>query len=203
MADNKSADRLSFINTLVFTIVASIFSLGLLVMVFFKFAKDYLVFIISVEVGIMIIIFYCIYKIFKNERDIKKVKDANLFLVNFDECADYFVRKADDSGKFYCSNDYVVTDETNRQFHMKIYPVTTHNTNVTIPTFNNNTARRTSNMPYTNRYEEFPLAELVTASNLPTYNKKCEPLYVSNPEYPEYKHLPWTYVKSRCESFFA
>ena len=58
----------SYFNTLIFTIISGIFSLVLIATLFFDMFKKYIPFIVTVEIGLFLIIGYCIYKIYNNEQ---------------------------------------------------------------------------------------------------------------------------------------
>lgn len=194
----QQQDRLSYINTLIFTIFAALLSIALLFLVFLKATKEYIVFIVTVEVGLLAIIFYCIYKIVKSEKDLRSLRDASKLVVKFDECADYYVRRMDSDNNVYCSNDYIFTKDNDAQYLMKIYPESVSLPNNTL----NNASSNAKYNPNAGRYEEYLLQELATASNLPTYADKCKPLFTNVNNYTEYSKIPWTFARSRCQSFY-
>lgn len=204
-AATGSPDKLSYINTLVFTIIAGIFSLAILVLLFFPIGKQFIVFIVALEIGIFCLIAYCIYKIATNESYLRRLRDSKNLVVNFDECADYYVRRTNKSGTQVCSNDYVMTDETNTKYVMKIWDASSSN----IPlanSINDNKinyfgASNATAADAMNRREVYPLKELASASNLATFTDKCKPFFYDVAGYSEYKTIPWSYAKSRCQSF--
>ena len=191
--------EISYFNTLIFTIVSGIISLILLSTLFFSAMKPYIVGIVTVEIGIFVIIGYCIYKIVKNDNTIKDLLKKNKIVVNFDECADYYVRRIDAAGKFICTNDYIITDDTNQKYIMKIVPASQD-----LPGMNKINYNNSNTSFYTNeRTETYMLRELVDNSNMPTYQEKCKPLYESVAGFSDYKTIPWTYARSRCDTFHS
>jgi len=194
--------EISYFNTLIFTIVAGVVSLILLSTLFFSAMKPYLVGIVTIEIGIFIIIGYCIYKIVKNDNTIRDLMKKNKIVINFDECGDYYVKRTDSAGKMYCTNDYIITDDTNRKFIMKIV-----GSNMNVPGMNKINYSSSNTAFYRDdRTETYMLRELADNSNMPTYQEKCKPLYedVSGLEvYKPYKNIPWTYARSRCDSFYS
>jgi hypothetical protein len=205
MAVGTSSDKLSYFNTLVFTIVAGIVSLLILAMLFFPLGKQFIVFIVAVEIGIFAIIAYCIYKIANNETYLRKLRDSKNLVVNFDECGDYYMRRTNSSGVDVCVNNFVITDETNTNYIMKIWsangsniPTVNSITDSKINYFGNSNASASDAM---NRREVYQLKELATNSNLGTFTDKCRPFFYDVPSFTEYKDIPWTYAKSRCQSF--
>ena len=187
--------RISYFNTLIFTIISGVVSLLLLCSLFFQPFKKYIVAIVTIEIGIFIIISYCIYKIVKNDNYLKDLMAKNKLVINFDECGDYFVRRTDDKGDFYCSNDYVITDETNTSYIMKIYPAS-----INLPSTNNLNYSNPKTAFVNNRLETYKLQEL-NNSNLPTNTDKCRPLYDQVNQYDGYDKIPWTYARSRCDIY--
>jgi len=198
-------DKLSYINTLIFTLIAGVISLALLCILLFPIGKKFLVFVVSVEIGILTIIAFCIYKIATNESYLRRLRDSNNIVVNFEQCGDYYVKNINQFGKEVCTNNYVVTDETNTRYVMKIWDAGASN----IPGNNNiredqvnffgNSNANASDA--TNRRELYALKELATSSNLTTFTDKCKPFYYNVPNFSEYQGIPWTYAKSRCQSF--
>jgi len=190
--------EISYFNTLIFTIVAGVVSILLLSSLFFSAMKPYIVAIITIEIGIFIIIGYCVYKIIKNDNTIRDLLKKNKIVINFDECADYYVRRTRPDGKQYCSNDYVITDETNTKYIMKIIPPSS-----SVPAANPINYASSNTTFNESRRETYLLSELADNSNWATYQEKCKPLYEEVLGYSEYKDMPWTYIRSRCDSFYA
>ncbi len=189
--------RISYFNTLIFTIISGIASLLLLCSLFFETFKKYFVCIVTIEIGIFIIIAYCIYKIVKNDNFLKDLLAHNKIVINFDECGDYFIRRTDNKGLYYCSNDYVITDDTNTSYIMKIYP-----SSMDLPLTNSlNYSGSNTSFASGNRLESYQLRELADNSNFATNTDRCRPLYQNVTGYSGYNQVPWTYARSRCESY--
>jgi hypothetical protein len=196
MDDNK---KISYKNTLVYTIIAAIISLGLLVLLAFQAFMDYIYLIAIIETGIFAIIGYCIYKIIKFEKSLDSLRDQRKYYIPFSECPDYFVKKFDnESGEPYCSNEYRVTDVNNNVNMMKIYPST-----VALPTKHDDT----TSVTLSQKYEKLWLNKISNSKELVTLKDKCSVLSVEPTnqkliDYKGYTNVPWTSVRGRCEGFF-
>ncbi len=191
-------DKLSYFNTLIFTIISGIVSVALVILLFFKVGQKFKVAIIAVEVGIFAIIAYCITMIITRERRLNQIKANSNFVVNFDECGDYYVKRSDASGNYFCSNDHAIIDEKGDKYTMKIYPSENH----VLPTANGINYNNGDNGMMPNaRMETYKLKELDQSPVLKTTADKCAPLFVENAAFKEYSHIPWTYARARCASF--
>lgn len=208
MNNNK---RISYKNTLIYTIVTAIVSLLILALLFIPSMFDYIYFIAVIELGIFIIIGVCIYKIINYEKNLNKLRDQNSYYIPFSECADYFVKKIDSKGNTYCSNEYSVKDQFGNVKMMKIYPntetlPTTHvNTINTLNDINCKAGSEGCSMPH--KYEKYSLTQIPDSKLLKTNQQKCSVLFVEPVDpaltaYKEYSKIPWTYVKGRCETFY-
>ena len=189
--------RVSYYNTLIFTIISSIVSLLLLVALFFDIFKDYMPFIITVEIGIFLVISYCIYRIISNESLLDKYKKANNFSIDFTTCPDYFVKKNDGNNE-YCSNEYMLEDEYRNKKLMKVYPV-----DVSLP------ASHTSQYASPEIYDKFITTSIESEPMFRSVRDKCSaaalgqhPSNSASTAYNNYKKIPWVGVKARCESYF-
>lgn len=194
--------RISYFNTLLFTIITGIVSLGVLSLLFFEFGKPYIYFIIAFEVGVFTIIGYCIYKIVSAEKAKADKKDK--YVVRFDECPDYYSLKVIDN-KDYCVNEYVTKTSRGELRISRLTPVnTTDNRPNAVPTVIN---LATSSKAY--EINKFPLRGIEDDPNIPTFEEKCKLLYKVPPEEDKYKdhmfytRIPWTFAKSRCASLGA
>ena len=91
-------DQSRYVNTMVFAIVAGIISLMLLLLIMnaSDMVKQYSVFIITVEVGLVLIILTAIYRIVRFERKLRKENEVGLRnKVNVQTCPDYWTRSGD------------------------------------------------------------------------------------------------------------
>jgi hypothetical protein len=189
--------KVSYFNTLIFTIIAGIVSLMLLAALFFEVLKPWKVFIITVEIGIFCIIGLCIYQIIANEALLDKYRRASNFNIDFTQCPDYYVSK-NINGLNVCSNEYVDQDEYHNKRIMKIYPADDPSKNmmyplprIHIPTYANSS----------NPNEKFDSSYIETATDLKNNEAKCNAILGQNPSYKSFSTLPWEGVKSRCESY--
>jgi hypothetical protein len=191
--------KISYRNTLLYTIIAAIISLALLVLLAFQSFFEYVYLIAIIEVGIFIIIGYCIYRIVTYEKALEELKNQKRYYIPFAECPDYFVKKFDSkNGDPYCSNEYRVKDASDNMYMMKVYP-----DSVPLPTKHDD---KTS-VDQSHKYEKFWLNQVANAKELRTTKEKCSVISVepTDPKlvnYRGYTDVPWTYVRSRCDGFF-
>jgi hypothetical protein len=196
MDDNK---KISYKNTLVYTIITAIISLALLVLLAFKSFMEYIYLISIVEVGIFIIIGYCIFKIINFEKSLDSLRDPKKYYIPFSECPDYYVKKFDSkSGEPYCSNEYRVTDAHNNVKLMKIYPST-----ISLPSKHDDS----TSVNLSKKYEKLWLNQISSSKDLKTLRDKCsvlsvEPTDTKLLDFKGYTNVPWTSVRGRCEGFF-
>jgi hypothetical protein len=191
----SSDKNISYFNTLIFTIITGIACLMLLILLFFDIGKQFIYFIIAFEIGIFIIIGYCIAQIVIVEK--KKNDGTTNYVVKFDECPDYYTKQLIDS-KEYCLNEYMGRNEAGTRFLIKIFPAEINGQPITPPSDLTGTPQL---------YEKFPLRGLETDANIRKMADKCNLLF-KEPAVPSatysnhmyYKYIPWTYAKSRCES---
>lgn len=197
---NSNDRKVSYFNTLLFTIITGIVSLCILALLFFEFGKKLIYFIIAFEVGVFILIAYCIYKIVSGEK--KKLKSGDKYVVRFDECPDYYTKKEID-GKVWCYNDYVIKDLSGKIFVIRLTPSEINNVPQDVPTTISVTNSRLANDPV---YSKFELKALETDDKIPSYEDKCKLLFKMPPaedkytKHMHYTYIPWTYAKSRCAS---
>ena len=191
----KTNKKVSYTNTLIYTVVNAILSLVILIVLFLKPEYNkYIYFIIVLEVGMVAIIAYCIYRIIRYEYLLKKMKDSRNVFIPFSECADYYVKKYDTAGEPYCSNEYRIKGNDNNEYMMKVYP-----NGVPLPSVHD----KTTSIDNSQKYEKFWLNEIGKSSDLPTNRDKCnileaEPTDPKLSKYNGYTGIPWTYVKARC-----
>ena len=204
MSDEKR--KISYFNTLIFTLVAGIVSVLLLALLFFKGFGEYLPFIIALEVGIFSIIALCITQIILNEIYLDKLKKNIGYTMNFDKCPDYYTKR-DSGDKEICSSDYIYKDKGNKNWIMKIYP----EDDITDPLRGSRPLPANVSLEYLGneeKYEKFPLHELENEKTFKTYADKCGPLNME-PHDPKiaylkgYTLIPWTTMKSKCASAFS
>ena len=188
--------KTSYFNTLIFTIISGILSLALLTALFFDIFKQYIPFIITVEIGIFAIIIYSIYRIYTNEKRYDQIKNDRNFAINFRQCPDYYVTKTIDD-KTICSNEYIMENKYRKKEMIKIYPADVEgSTSYTFPSVHNPNFVNSANPQ-----EKFEIDSFAANPTLPTNQKKCEAVFGNNNQFVHYSKLPWTSVKSRCNSY--
>lgn len=198
---NDATRKTSYFNTLIFTILAGIISLILLVLLFFKNFKQYLPFIITLEIGIFSMIAWCIIQIYINEKLLNKLRKNLDYQISFNSCPDYFTKRLIGEQEI-CSNEYIYIDDKKQRRIMKVYPADDKSGAVSgmrpLPA--------TLSMDYKGnekKWEKFPLNELENESSFKTYTQKCAPLFQA-PSDSKLKHLkgydlvPWTNARSQC-----
>lgn len=194
----KVDTKVSYFNTLIFTVITGIISLGVLCLLFFDIGKRFLYFIIAFEIGVFALIGFCLYVIISTE--MAKKKNKIKYVVRFDECPDYYTKKVKD-GKEYCINKYVVKDSRGNVFIAVISPAEIGNVPIDVPK-TISTQESTSDPLYTN----FELRALENDQEIKTLEEKCKLMYTAPPSddkymaHMHYHFIPWTYAKSRCES---
>jgi hypothetical protein len=202
MADT-STNKVSYYNTLIFTIISGLISLILLVCLVMKvFDSKYMLFIILLECGIFSVILYCIYKIVINAYRINLLKSSNNVVVTFDTCPDYFSRQLDSHAKTYCSNEYIYEDAGMQKYLIKIYPTTKSPPPIHNPTILDKLVN-TNNAP-AGPVDKFYINTIELNNELNTNELKCAPIHKDSTD-PNgirgFAEIPWTNVKAKCESY--
>lgn len=190
--------KISYFNTLIFTIITAVASLMVLGLLFLPIGKQFIYFIVAYEVGVFLIIAYCIFKILRGDK--KFDENRKNFVVRFDECPDFYTKTMHADNTLWCHNDYKVIDpRTQEELVYRIFPMRYKDQPTSVPT----TITLADNIPG-QPYARFQLKQLESDDDYPTYDKKCQVLFKnpssSNESYNTFQDLPWTYAKSRCES---
>lgn len=201
MATQNENTKISYFNTLIFTIIAGIISLLLLLSLFSDKVKNMaFYFIIAVEVGIFSVVAICIYQIISNEAKLNAKKKNLDAKIAFTECPDYFI-KYDEDSETYCANNYTVTDGAGNKMIMRIYPSDTN-----LP-----------DLPaiIQDKNEKFNLYQLQQSPDLTNAKQQCAPIFqepniaaATNPaqaeqlrQYVGYSKLPWSHARTRCAPY--
>lgn len=192
--------KISYFNTLIFTIVTGVISLLLLGLLFLDIGKPFLPFIVALEVGIFLIIGYCIYSIWALDKEMKDATANKRFVVKFDTCPDYYVKR-NINGSTYCSNDYTGLNENGDKNVIKILPTEIKGSAVSMP---EKLVLSSNVLPSDSLVDKFDLYALDKDNNLKDTQAKCNLIHSTpantDPKHSIYPSLPWTYAKSRCES---
>lgn len=195
--------KVSYFNTLVFTIVSAIISVLLLLVLLMKDGNKMLPFIITLEIGIFCIIALCIVQIVMNERLNNRLKANKNMQMDFSTCPDYFTKRTFDNREL-CANEYITVDERGQKYIMKMYPEddTTQGTSGARPLPPSHTFDYKTDDP---KYEKFFLTEIDSEKLLTTPGQKCAPLF-AKPSDPNLQYLKgydlvqWTTMRSKCAS---
>lgn len=190
--------KVSYFNTLIFTVITAIVSLGVLSLLFTESGKKMIYFIIAFEVGVFLIILYCIYKIISGET--KSSSKSSTYVVNFDQCPDYYTKYTHTNGDSLCLNNYIVKDDKGNIYVIRL------DGNLETDTMDQTiTLNPPGNTPL-NTIAEFELTKLQKDTLIKNYEDKCALVMAKPPSsdtkynsYAFYNKLPWTYLKSRCE----
>jgi hypothetical protein len=191
MSDKRS----SYYNTLIFTIVAAVVSLLLLLLLFIQQMKQFLPFIITLEIGIFFVILWCITIIWLNAKDVKNKKE-NAISVKFDTCPDYFT-KINENDKIMCKNMYPITSINGVQYKMVFYPADSTIVNDLTPVL-----QKPTNL------HSFELNAIEKNNKFTTSKQRCAVLFdekndlTDDKSFKDYDKLPWTTMRSKCASLY-
>lgn len=200
---NNNSKRVSYFNTLIFTIVSAIVSILLLLVLLVKDGDRFLPFVITLEIGIFSVIVVCIIQIVMNERLVNRLKAKADAQISFNSCPDYFTKRDNDNREM-CANEYIYVDEKNKKYIMKIYPDDDkqNKSGGSRPLPPSHTFDYTGSEP---KYEKFYLTEIENEKLLKTPGEKCAPLF-NPPSDPNLNYLKgydviqWTTMRSKCAS---
>ena len=199
--------RISYVRTLIFTIVSALLSVVLFGVAFIKGAREWLLFIIITEVGIFSIIVWCIIAIINREKKLQELRNPKNYVIKFDNCPDYYVKRYDTvSQDYFCSNEYVVTDTRNptKKLIMKLFPENDNSSPaVHSPTYKVQNVTGASSNPQP--IDKFMISDIMT--KIDNNEARCK---IVNPNILEstsdaltgYKNVPWTSVQKRCENLY-
>lgn len=200
---DTSDKKVAYFNTLIFTIVTGIISLIVMSLLLFQIGKTFMVFIITFEIGVFVIIGICIYNIVKAEKEKSKKHD---YMINIDQCPDYYSKiKNTTNNRDYCVNWFRGKDMYGEETIQRLYPMKTK-TNADIAVLDSFPATDIENQPSTtlNDYRSFDLLKLQEDKNF-DQSAKCSFLFkkatgTNSADYEDYYLVPWTYARSRCQS---
>lgn len=188
MASENS--KISYFNTLIFTIVSGIISLVLIIMLFFPQGKSLIYMIVTAEIGIFSVIGICLYQIIKNELYLNNMKKNLPNRVSFSECPDYFIRE-DEKGTTMCKNRYKSRNASNEESTILIYPI-----DIDLPTSISNESNNT--------YDKMKLYEIEqNVSLLKEAREQCavldsSPMDSKLTAFNDYSKIAWTHARGRC-----
>ena len=105
----------NYINTLIFCIVAKVVTLILLVLLLFDIGWQFSWFILTVEIGLVAIIAYTLYKVYAFQKTIDEAAAAASTAPPFlNTCPDYFMMTIqEDTGDRICASKYTTGDGHN------------------------------------------------------------------------------------------
>jgi hypothetical protein len=186
--------RQSYINTLIFTIVAGIVSIGLLLLTFFSTAvSSYTYVLVTIEIGLVFVIAFALYNIIRNEQKVKKIAATahkNTLLAN--TCPDYYtVGYENGTGFQQCRNVFEGNMPNGRPFLMYYTPSDTYEP------AGANGAKFPGNPPELvismNNFEEKRVEDACKIVN------GRQPDSDTNTSTPNNYSIPWTDMRFKCE----
>lgn len=191
-----SDSKVSYFNTMIFTIITGIFSLLLLLVLLFQGGRQFLPLIITVEVGAFLIILVCIAQIIVNERRKNKNSGDLASFIKFVNCPDYYMKRFINEKEF-CSNEHSYVDPMTKEvFIMKII----HVDEVTpLPQKH----QALTNDGIKSSVDKFHLTEIDNDKLFKTASDKCQVLFsapasLELQDFSHYRFLPWTTMQSKC-----
>ena len=102
----------NYLNTLIFCIIAKAVTIGLLVLLITDLGWDFVYLIMTIELGLILIVIYAMYTVYKIDKKIKEAKEKYASeKPKLDLCPDYFVRTVESesnnsNGHTVCTNVY-------------------------------------------------------------------------------------------------
>jgi len=183
-----------YVNTMVFSIIAAVLSLALLlVMLYMPQVRSFMVGIVVLEVGLVAMILYSIISIYMYEAaQRKKAAETSNQLVSVDTCPDYFVRAyadpaVDSSNKgAICQNGYPSQDGSRKFFFVRR------------GCSSRSTTEGGCNLEGAGTDAKNFLVRLANYNSIKS-NDLCSQVNTVDPAKP-FANVPWTDVKSRCTS---
>jgi hypothetical protein len=201
--------RKSYENSLIFTGIAA----GLSLLIFAALAfngmwQQYLVFFVTLELGIFAIIGLCLTRLLTYNKEFDKLKDPKNYKLSFDSCPDYYAKRFDPVAKqYFCSNEHIVVNHQNPSKPRRIMKIVDENTS--LPDVHNPNLILSKQSPV----DKFTMNTLY-ADTIKTDNMRCQ---IVSPKgsafagsdtdpvkkmYDEFKKVPWTEVQSRCSGLY-
>lgn len=169
----KTADK-NYLNTLMFTVVAEAISVLIIGLLAFEAISPYSAFLLTLEVGLIIVIIWTLYAIKryqdKMNKQFKILQETKVFNV---PCPDYFVRDSDDDGNLLCKNGYTTPD---RRITYTFFP--DRNADKESDAF-----RKISTIDMKNTFEDKSLQDV------------CKSQFKDDGDF---VNIPWTSIKPNC-----
>lgn len=193
-------------NLLTFVVVSGIAALVLGVALLLQGDMAYMPFVVTFDVGLLLMIVVSVSEIIALERAKERGRDDLAKQpVQFDRCPDNFVKRTL-GDKEICSNELIVRDPSGapgKTVILKTYPADDPSLPLGAgqrPFPSRHALDYTGNEP---KHEKFPLNEIAQSELLPDNAAKCALLYgaPTDPKLSKlvgYDLLPWTTMRARC-----
>lgn len=188
----------------------------MIVLYFIPKTREFIYLFITLQIGIFLIIGYCFYAIIQKEKQFNEMANPANYVIKFDDCPDYFNKKYDAKEKrFYCANEYVVEHplEPSKKAYMKIIKANLDGT-LNFP-FNHSNVflNYSNNRPVPPNPTEKFYTDIFQKQEFKDTQARCTLIDETSPP-PEnvndtifrradFKLLPWTSVKSRCNGLYG
>lgn len=159
-----------YLNTLIFTVVVKAITVLIIGILAFDVIKPYAPFLLTLEIGLVIVIFWSLYAIYSYKKSMKqtfkKLKKSVPYNV---PCPDYYIRDGDDEGNQVCNNGYITPDGKIKY---------------TFLPKNNNVEEETINKIEMDKVFENKTIDEVCSTEINNYDK--------------YANVPWTSIRPSC-----
>lgn len=105
----------NYINTMIFIVIAKGVTIGLLLLLLFKFGQDFSYIVVTVQLGILAIAIWAIVIVVKYNRRMKKLKEEmNKRQSSMDTCPIYFKRFVNSEDVVMCENSSTLGDQSTK-----------------------------------------------------------------------------------------
>lgn len=104
----------NYLNTLIFCVVAKTITVLVLGLLVFKAVRKYVIFLLTIEVGLVFIVIYSMIKIARYDKRMSvEAEKIRLSSINSISCPDYYVRgpSEKDPSVTVCKNEYATPDQ--------------------------------------------------------------------------------------------
>lgn len=102
----------NYLNTLIFCVVAKTITILVLGLLVFESVRKYVMFLLTIELGLVVIVIYALYKMAKyDKRMAKEAQQIRLSAMTAVSCPDYFTRGVNEENDGnVCLNEYKTPD---------------------------------------------------------------------------------------------
>lgn len=187
----------SYVNTLVFSIIAGLVSIALLVALIMSPAVgDYAYIVVTVEIGLVLIIVHALYRILSYESSMRRAASlTSKRQIIADTCPDYFTTGYDMNGSISCTNLFRGTDNTGKQFLMAYVPSSAYyKDSMGNIVFTGNSADRVIKLSDFEGKTFDEGCKVVQGRGVDADNKDSQPQVANN------FTIPWSDLRPKCDA---